>query len=221
MALLSIDQTESQKRDYQRRMRAGYINCKQLCALINIDFFELENLGFLTGSIALPFQCHTILPSGQRFFSNVVLSNRSSFRPALAKPWLIESLKREICVRRELLKRAWPTLPASRYGRLFRNSLSKSKESMSMDQKDWIGRVVELVSGGPPMTVAEISDEGFVCQWFDDTNRLQEHVFKKELLVQPYVWEEASTNGSKAGESYQGEQKAEQDDPDKEDDIPF
>jgi len=45
-----------------------------------------------------------------------------------------------------------------------------------------IGDIVELKSGGPPMTVREIESDTVTCIWFDDRHQLQESAFDLLLI---------------------------------------
>ncbi len=48
-----------------------------------------------------------------------------------------------------------------------------------------VADVVLLKSGGPPMTVREVTPEGVVCMWFDKQDMDHEAEFTGETLVKP------------------------------------
>ena len=65
----------------------------------------------------------------------------------------------------------------------------ETSESMTMEN-DNIGKRVQLVSGGPWMTIAKqkliVGDDPyfmFHCIWFDSENRLQSSVFEARLVT--------------------------------------
>lgn len=49
-----------------------------------------------------------------------------------------------------------------------------------------IGDIVELNSGGPPMSVCDVNDSHIKCIWFDDHNHVQEREFTP-LLLRPAI----------------------------------
>jgi len=46
-----------------------------------------------------------------------------------------------------------------------------------------VGDVVKLKSGGPAMTVKEVSDRGIICNWFDQDGKVQRQGFASGQLV--------------------------------------
>ena len=46
----------------------------------------------------------------------------------------------------------------------------------------YVGGVVTLQSGGPPMTILRFVDDEVECQWFND-NKILKDKFKKEVLI--------------------------------------
>lgn len=46
-----------------------------------------------------------------------------------------------------------------------------------------VGDKVKLISGGPSMTVNNVSGSEVSCQWFNDKKELDGDIFKKEVLV--------------------------------------
>ena len=53
------------------------------------------------------------------------------------------------------------------------------------------GDVVELKSGGPPMTVIKIADAGAVwCQWFPSPDKVREKSFPSATLKRVDTWDE-------------------------------
>jgi uncharacterized protein YodC (DUF2158 family) len=44
------------------------------------------------------------------------------------------------------------------------------------------GMVVKLKSGGPEMTIVELSNLGIICEWFLVEGKVQRHSFKPEVL---------------------------------------
>lgn len=55
-----------------------------------------------------------------------------------------------------------------------------------MAEKHFItGDIVQLKSGGPPMTVEDSNSLGVTCQWFDGSNKLQNGTFNTAMLEEP------------------------------------
>lgn len=76
-----------------------------------------------------------------------------------------------------------------------------------------IGDIVELKSGGPPMTVREVNSDSVTCIWFDDRHQLQEQTFDPLLIrdaigIGPYGFSRRR-------------KRPEESTPDSDDDIPF
>ena len=47
-----------------------------------------------------------------------------------------------------------------------------------------VGDVVQLKSGGPPMTISEIEDDYIVCNWFNKHGKLESNSFGRlELKI--------------------------------------
>jgi len=46
-----------------------------------------------------------------------------------------------------------------------------------------VGSVVQLKSGGPYMTVLEISDDKLKCIWFTNNENEREGIFPRDVLV--------------------------------------
>lgn len=74
-----------------------------------------------------------------------------------------------------------------------------------------IGDTVELNSGGPPMSVCEVSESHVKCIWFDDRNHVQEREFDP-LLIRP-----ATGFGFPSKRPFRSSKSV----PDPDDDIPF
>jgi uncharacterized protein YodC (DUF2158 family) len=49
-----------------------------------------------------------------------------------------------------------------------------------------VGDVVQLKSGGPPMTMALVDKYGCHCQWFDPEGKVRSGAFKPEQLAKRF-----------------------------------
>lgn len=74
-----------------------------------------------------------------------------------------------------------------------------------------IGDIVELNSGGPPMSVCEVNDASIKCIWFDDHNHVQARDFDPLLLRPALGFGFPSKHLERASKSR----------PDPDEDIPF